>query len=300
MFSLPPPSPNQAFCHVSALESGFIDLPLHLFLSNADPSLREKLTAPSLSFLIRHSKHSKTFLFDLGIRKYWQSYPPGVLQRINTVYHNGIRVPNDVCDSLAKGGLSPTDIDAICVSHMHWDHVSTAAPFTTSTFFLGAESKSLVESQLEDSNVPSVFANDLPPSRTQYFPSPEDPDSQFIQIGPFKALDFYKDGSLYIIDSPGHVRGHVNLLVRTSPDGGWIYLAADSAHHVDLITGNSEIACSDTVCAHENIEKAKEHIGKIRELMKIPRVLVLLAHDAPWYEQFKDSSAFWPGQIESK
>ncbi|THV05293.1 Metallo-hydrolase/oxidoreductase [Dendrothele bispora CBS 962.96] len=303
MSSLPPPSPDQAFCHVSALESGFIDLPLHLVLSTADPSLNQKIIAPSLSFLIRHSKHTdKNFLFDLGIRKDWESYPPSVVQRINTIYKDSIWIPNDVCDSLAKGGLSPTDIDTVCVSHLYWDHVSTAAPFTNSTFILGADSKDLLESQSQSTNSgkTNAFAHDIPLSRIRFLPSPKDESQLYIPIGPFLGFDYFNDGSLYIVDAPGRARGHINVLVRTSPDGGWIYLAGDSAHHWGLVTGDSDIACHDGFgCVHEDKEKAKEHIGKIRELMEVPRVKVLLAHDERWYNEHKGSEAFWPGVIQS-
>lgn len=56
-------------------------------------------------------------------------------------------------------------------------------------------------------------------------------------IGPYpRAMDIFGDGSMYIIDASGHVDGHINILARTSPDGAWILLGADSAHHPDLIT----------------------------------------------------------------
>ena len=43
---------------------------------------------------------------------------------------------------------------------------------------------------------------------------------------------------LYVVDAgDGHVAGHINVLARTSEDGGWIYLAGDSAHDRRLLTG---------------------------------------------------------------
>ena len=53
-----------------------------------------------------------------------------------------------------------------------------------------------------------------------------------IQIGRFKALDYFGDGSFYILDSPGHAIGHVNALARTHTDPpGFIHLGGDSIHH---------------------------------------------------------------------
>ncbi|KAI0052790.1 hypothetical protein FA95DRAFT_1553058 [Auriscalpium vulgare] len=97
--------------------------------------------------------------------------------------------------------------------------------------------------------------------------------------------------------------GHVNLLARTSSDGGWVYLAGDSSHDWRIITGEAKIAQfhdpgTDThFCAHEDVEQTEEHFGRIRELRALPRVQVLLAHDGPWYKDNRGGAAFFPGHL---
>ena len=55
------------------------------------------------------------------------------------------------------------------------------------------------------------------------------------------------------------------------------------------------------MCVHTDREKAVEHIVRVRELLSIPRVHVLLAHDdAAWYEANKGGDAFLPGTIPPK
>ena len=56
--------------------------------------------------------------------------------------------------------------------------------------------------------------------------------SETIQIGKFPAHDYFKDGSLYLLDSPGHCVGHLCALVRTTtnPDT-FVFLGGDAAHH---------------------------------------------------------------------
>ena len=49
-------------------------------------------------------------------------------------------------------------------------------------------------------------------------------------LGQYKAYDFYGDGSLYLIDSPGHSIGHMCALARTSPNE-FIFLGGDICHH---------------------------------------------------------------------
>jgi len=58
-----------------------------------------------------------------------------------------------------------------------------------------------------------------------------------IKIGRFNALDYFSDGSFYLLDAPGHAVGHLCGLARTSstssPDkkDTFILMGADSCHH---------------------------------------------------------------------
>ncbi|KAF9011288.1 Metallo-hydrolase/oxidoreductase [Cyathus striatus] len=293
---LPSPSVNQPYCNISALEAGLIDLPDEMFITGATKG--NVTTAPSLSFLLQHSENHQKFLFDLGIRRDWENYPPPVVEWINQVYH--VNVKQDVVESLRKGGTSPQDITNVCLSHCHWDHVGDTTPFTESIFIVRGDSKTLF-SPGYPADSKSLFASDLLPlDRTRYL-APAD----WVPIGPFpRAFDFYGDGSLYIVDAPGHLPGHINILARTSSDGGWIFLAGDSAHHRYLVTGEAEISVghpghANHYCAHFDKELAELHIRRIQELMKLPRVRVLLAHDESWYKENEGTSQFWPGKITS-
>jgi glyoxylase-like metal-dependent hydrolase (beta-lactamase superfamily II) len=262
----------------------------------ADAVAGQKSTLPSLCFLLQHSKRPEKFLFDLGINGDLSKYPPAVQTMVGSLFQLG-DAPSCL-ESLSKGGLSPDDIDFVCVSHVHWDHTGDTHAFKKSTFLVGGDCQPLFEDAYPKDST-SMLASDLyPADRTRYLPVGE-----WSPLGPFpRAFDFYGDGSLYIVDSPGHVPGHINVLVRTSSDGAWIYLAADSAHHWRILTGESQIKTGmpygPHFCIHSDKQTAEEHIAHIRELRKLPRVQVLLAHDVPWYELNKDGDAFWPGKIQ--
>ncbi|KAJ8518995.1 hypothetical protein ONZ45_g3979 [Pleurotus djamor] len=294
MDPLPPPTANQAYCHVSALESGTIELPDNMFLTPADPDA--VTIAPSLSFLVRHSSRPENLVFDLGIRRDWQNNPPKTVHWIS--HGHMVRVKQNVVESLAKGRLSPEDIDYVCLSHCHHDHVGDPSHFPTSKFLVGAQAKELfVPGYPTDPN--SAYPDQLlPADRTEWLA----PD-KWPSIGPFPhALDFYGDGSVYIVDAPGHLQGHQNLLVRTSPDGAWILLVGDSAHNWRLITGDAKIVMHSGWtygCVHFDPEQADAHVERIRRMMEIPRVRVMLAHDEPWYKGNVDGPSFWPGEIPS-
>lgn len=56
-------------------------------------------------------------------------------------------------------------------------------------------------------------------------------DYNQLRIGPFPAHDFYGDGSLYLLDTPGHWPGHLCALARTTPDT-FVFLGGDICHFV--------------------------------------------------------------------
>lgn len=57
-----------------------------------------------------------------------------------------------------------------------------------------------------------------------------------LKIGKFKAIDYFKDGSFYLLDIPGHAVGHIGGLARVSKDSGggedsFVFMAGDTCHH---------------------------------------------------------------------
>ncbi|THH10032.1 hypothetical protein EW145_g1592 [Phellinidium pouzarii] len=286
---LPPSLPDQAYCEVSALEGGIIQAVCHLYVTTAKEG--EKYTAPSLAFLIIHAKTRAHLLFDLGVRHDLENYIDPVKQRVKLF---SAQAPQDVSASLKKGGLRPEDITHVCLSHCHWDHVGNPALFSSARFIVGGESRTLFQPGYPD-NPKSVFpANLLPEDRTDFLNTNDD---TWKPIGPFpNAFDYFGDGSLYIVDAPGHLPGHMNILARTSPDGGWIYLAGDSAHDWRLLRGQGDIPDGHT---EYNKEQSAETMRRISELMTLSRVRVILTHDNEFYEENKEGDAYWPGKIKS-
>lgn len=242
-------------------------------------------------------------LVDLGIRKDWQNLPQPLLSRFSQIKFV-IDVPQDVPTSLRNGGIDPaSEIKDVLLTHIHFDHYGDTKPFEGARFIVGSEGAQIAASGWPTDPKAVTPANLLPEGRTTFL-SPHSSDSghRWAPIGPFPhALDWYGDGSLYIIDAPGHLPGHINVLVRTSPDGGWVYLAGDTAHDYRLINGESKIADTEGFgCAHRDKEGAERHMQRVKELKeKEKRVRVLLAHDRLWYEVNKGGPAFLPGKLES-
>lgn len=340
--SLPAPASHQNHVTISALHSGALTLPSHRFITPTSPSARR--TVPSLSFLIQHPAPDTAadddnppptrLLFDLGLRKPLSAYPSPIRKLIETRHPTSS--DHDVVQSLARGRLSPDDVDWVILSHVHWDHIGTPSLFSKSTFVVGAGSIRLLQEgsdQASRGGHEHFEADLLPKDRVVQLPAAPTLDSPITTNGAThhrtsreeeeganrssaspqgfrwrplahfpRAIDFFQDGSLYIIDAPGHLPGHLNILARIGREK-WIYLAGDACHDRRILTGEVAIATWEDAegkvcCVHRDVSEAKETLERIRVVGRTDEeVEVVLAHDVDWAEAKDNEARFWPGVL---
>jgi len=257
MFRLPEAGVNQAYVTVSALQGGHLTLPEALFITNAEPGKRA--TVPSLAFLIQHpangEKKDTRLVFDLGLKRDSKGYAPAQQHQISQ--RQPISVHPDVADSLRDGGLNPAeDIEEVMVSHVHWDHIGTSSDFPRSKFIVGAGTLHVLHHGAGPLYPSEIFnKHEFPTERTYELPptdkytasiaSKQQTEHYWQPLANFPtALDYFGDGSLWVIDTPGHITGHVNLLARKAPHQ-WVYLGGDCCHDTRILEGESGIAMYD-------------------------------------------------------
>ncbi|KAI0439703.1 hypothetical protein F4803DRAFT_26567 [Xylaria telfairii] len=229
------------------------------------------------------------------------------------------------------------DIDFVILSHVHWDHIGTPSDFPSATFVVGASTLDLLKNGAGSHYPAELFnADELPVSRTVELPPVPRQDNTFHEyyagssapvhtstpadsqaklpflanqwswqpFGAFpRTIDFFGDKSVYVIDSPGHIYGHVNLLVRTG-EKKYVYLGGDCCHDTRILSGEKGIAeYSDgrggirSVHVHTGLAKKTlvEIDGGVIQLKKDMDVEVVLAHDKGWRE--RNRHRFWPGKL---
>ena len=134
-----------------------------------------------------------------------------------------------------------------------------------------------------------------------------DPKTEVNFTGPWKplgclpwTLDLFQDGSVYLVDAPGHLPGHINILARAANGNGgqkWVYLGGDACHDRRILRKEREIgewldAHKHICCIHANRAKAEETIDRIRTLEN-DGVEVILAHDIEWESDKNNSHRFF-------
>ncbi|KAI0871234.1 NAD binding domain of 6-phosphogluconate dehydrogenase-domain-containing protein [Hypoxylon argillaceum] len=165
------------------------------------------------------------------------------------------------------------EVDYVVLSHVHWDHIGTPRDFSSSTFVVGSGTLNLLRhgagpfypaEQFNRNELPAFRTVELPhapnsnfndyyaaPSAPKHTPTPHGTQAKLPAAAdewswqPFsgfpRTIDFFGDQSVYVIDSPGHIYGHVNLLARIS-EGKYVYLGGDCCHDTRILSGEKEIA----------------------------------------------------------
>lgn len=215
-------------------------------------------------------------------------------------------------DGETSTSVKSRDIEAIILSHYHFDHIGDPSTFPSAvSLVVGPGFLDAYASTYPASENAMTLASDIAGREVK--------EINFVsglKAAGFDADDFFGDGSLYLLNAPGHCNGHICALARTStePDT-FVFLGADACHHVGLLRPSEHLPLphtlspnplpqySDTFLAETLLrihpgrrrdqpffqplhlmfpeyENACETIGKIQALDADERVLVVLAHDA--------------------
>ena len=127
-------------------------------------------------------------------------------------------------DQLAQLKLKPEQIKYIGISHYHGDHIGQVGSFATSTLLIGKGDWDV----LTDSK-PTAMANPVPFANWisgggKVEPVPLD-------------KDVFGDGTVMMLNMPGHTPGHHSLMVKLR-EMGYVLLSGDLAHFHENYEGN--------------------------------------------------------------
>jgi hypothetical protein len=261
------------------------------------------------------------------MRKDWENYAPvtvdlinqttrvsvekGVAEILDDQYYQN-EVTND--NSAEKCMVNSTDIEAIIWSHHHFDHVGDPSTFPPSTsLVVGPGVKNLAWPGYSSNATAALLDSDiLGRNVTEINFTAE--NSTACKIGRFSAVDYFGDGSFYILDAPGHSVGHLCALARvTSDPDSFVFMGGDAAHHPGLLRPSPYLPLPESIhpspftssapCTWEMLQRiqpqhsltepylrpargmfpaydeAEDTIRKIQELDAQDNILVILPHD---------------------
>ncbi|KAI3532352.1 metallo-beta-lactamase superfamily protein [Colletotrichum filicis] len=226
--------PSKSTVSVSIIDTTLNgDLPTAPFMG---PTMNgfERWYGVGYAFLVTHQDSAgkiRRVVFDLGLPKDWDNdFSPAVLEMGKNL--DGTMVAQKyVSEILTEGGLDLREIEALFWSHAHPDHIGRPSLFpSTASLIVGPGVK--------EAYFPGYTTIPDAPVLAREFEGREVRELDFastqIEIGGLKALDYFNDGSFYLLSAPGHAIGHINALARTTEDS-FMYFAGDSFHHSSVL-----------------------------------------------------------------
>jgi N-acyl homoserine lactone hydrolase len=161
----------------------------------------KKLQLTASCYLIRHADHY--MIWDTG-------YPAAAAGATGPT----VKVP--LVDQLAQLKIKPEQINYVGISHYHGDHTGQAASFPQATLLIGQGDWDVLKGP-----TPSGTTNAAPLKHWLGGEGKAEPLA--------KDKDVFGDGTVVILDMPGHTPGHHSLLVRLKEKGN-VLLTGDQAH----------------------------------------------------------------------
>jgi glyoxylase-like metal-dependent hydrolase (beta-lactamase superfamily II) len=231
-----PPSSNTVRVRLIK-DVGVLSIPSALFLEPVAEG-HEVFNGVDTSFLIENENLGKKALFDLGTRKDWWNLPPKV--RDPLAYCVGVIVEKDVPEVLRERDIPLHAINDVIWSHSHLDHRGDVSLFPPNTTLNYGKEMATLKPEVTGKEEAVFLSSDFAGRHNNEI----DFSKSTLEIGGFRALDFYNDGSFYLLDTPGHDHGHLSALARTTSSTAghgkdtYILLAGDACHFCGVLRPN--------------------------------------------------------------
>jgi N-acyl homoserine lactone hydrolase len=153
-------------------------------------------------------KHGDTYmLWDTGLPEADLGLP------LQGPVSTGDSLSRTIRDQLAEINVSPTSVSILGISHYHYDHTGQAASFPQAKLYIGRE-------DIEALRKPG---NDDAKSLEHWLSGV----GKLEEVS--KDKDIFHDGSVLMLDLPGHTPGHHGLLLKLAKTG-YVLLSGDVAH----------------------------------------------------------------------
>jgi len=163
-------------------------------------------------------------------------------------------------DQLAQMKLKPEQIKFVGISHYHGDHIGQVGSFPQATLLIGKGDWDVLTTAKPPAGVnPEPFAHWIS-GGGKVEPLPAD-------------KDVFGDGSVVVLNTPGHTPGHHSLLVKLK-DMGNVLLSGDLAHFHENYESNG------VPTFNTNRSESLASVDRFKKLAANLKATVIIQHDA--------------------
>ncbi len=237
---------------------------------------KDKRFNPVLAYLVEHPDKGYVLL-DTGLdasfcRNKFGNFGPLLGRVVKTKAEPG----KDAVSQLKVLGLQPSDVKYVLMSHLHLDHASSLTSFARGTeVYVDADELKTANSPL---GTMAGYLKNLDGVNIK-------PYRYGGRLGPFdRSLDFFGDGSLFILNAAGHTKGNVAVLLNAQ--GGPILLTFDACHR--------KAGLEEMIPPKGDYEKGLDSLRKIKDwLDEFPSTRTIFGHDPDQLGELKLLPAFY-------
>lgn len=209
----PPPAHPPAGMTISALPSGSTQSNAAMAFEGG--ALGDKRTFVAGAILVDHPKGK--LLFDTGygrdLAEHFKTAPAIMRATIKP------QLTTPVAEQLAAGGVAPSSLKAVVLTHAHWDHVSGLEHFPGVPVWVPKAELDFVNSGDRAAELARKLG-------TRDYKTYDFPDGPY--LGFARSWDVFDDGGVVLVPTPGHTPGSIAAFVNT-PDGKHYVLVGDTA-----------------------------------------------------------------------
>lgn len=239
---------------------------------------RSTIQGHCLAFAVRHPE-AATILIDTGMHPDARRSLRRDFGLPMSVLFRGLRpAPQPFGQQLGTLGIDPAAVRHVVMTHLHVDHTSGMRLLPGAEFVCSSDEWRAARGR--NAVRRGYVAHHLPPESRMRLLDLQEGEP----FGPFKkTIDLLGDGSIRLISTPGHTKGHMSVLVRAG--GEPVLLVGDAAYTVRSIDDEilPLLTVDDETCL-DSIRQLNAFARSVPEAMLVP------SHDPSAWQHLRRAS----------
>lgn len=227
---------------------------------------------------LEHPVHGAS-LIDTGYSQHFlsatETFPERIYRWATPVTLNE---PSDPWYRMLKCGINPALLQRIFISHFHADHIAGLNCLPLIKLVYRPEVYQRLKSATKSEQMRQAFLPKLLPANFEKRAIPL-PESRFVagtgDLAAFRVCDYWGDGSLILVDLPGHADGQFGFVMNMEKER--IFYIVDATWHLDTLLKNSSLPWVSQRFQHDWIAY-QDTQAKLRELAKKPNWNLVACH----------------------